>query len=188
MFTGRQGMDHRCGDCIRRPKAYTIARSALLYTPGFRKVIHQFKYRGKIQLAAPLGEILLATFLRFWDSDDMDLVLPVPLHSGRFRQRGFNQAQRLVMDWQHLDSRLAPTVRLLVRTRATAPQTGLGKAQRRRNMHHAFGVQRPEAVRFRRILLVDDVYTTGATANECARALMRCGAARVDVLTLARAV
>ena len=188
MFKTREGLDHRCKECIRQPKHYTIARSALLYTHGFRRVIHQFKYRGKIYLAAPLGEILLATFLRFWDSDDMDLILPVPLHRRRFRHRGFNQAYRLIAHWKHLDRRFAATPRLLVRTRATAPQTGLGKAQRRQNLRHAFAVQFPEAIRSRRVLLVDDVYTTGATANECARVLMRCGAERVDVLTLARAV
>ena len=187
MFKGREGLDHPCEDCLRQPKHYRSARSAVLYTPGFRRVVHQFKYRGKIHLAAPLGEILLASFLRFWNIGDMDLILPVPLHPRRFRQRGFNQASRLMANWKHFESRLSASLRLLIRTRATPPQAGLRRAQRRRNIRNAFAVQRPEAVRSRRILLVDDVYTTGATAGECARVLMRCGAQRVDVLTLARA-
>ncbi len=188
IFEGRQASDHRCGDCIRRSKHYDRARSAVLYTPGFRKVVHQYKYRGRIRLAGPLGDILLASYLRFWDSGDIDLILPVPLHPKRFRQRGFNQAYRLVAKWRHFESDLTAISGLLVKTRATAPQTGLGKAQRRQNIRNAFAVRRPEAVRSRRILLVDDVYTTGATADECARVLLQHGAARVDVLTLARAV
>lgn len=188
MFKGRQGPDHRCGDCIRQPKQFTSARSAVLYTPGFREVVHRYKYRGKIQLAGPLGEILLAAFLRFWASGDMDVILPVPLHPKRFRQRGFNQAYLLMQHWKHFESSLAATSRVLVKTRATAPQTGLGKAQRRRNIRNAFAVLRPEAVRSRRILLVDDVYTTGATVNECARVLLKSGAEQVNVLTVARAV
>ncbi len=132
--------------------------------------------------------MLLAAFLRFWDSGDIDLILPVPLHPKRFRQRGFNQAYRLMSNWKHEYSALAATTRLLVKLRATAPQTGLGKVQRRRNIRNAFGVRQPEAVRSRQVLLIDDVYTTGATADECARVLLKCGAARVDVLTLARAV
>ncbi|KPJ77184.1 MAG: hypothetical protein AMJ54_09150 [Deltaproteobacteria bacterium SG8_13] len=188
MFEDREGSDRRCGDCTRQPRYFASARSAVLYISGFRKVVHQFKYRGKTRLAGPFGDILLGTFLRFWGSDDMDLILPVPLHPKRFRQRGFNQACLLMANWNRLDARLAATPRLLVRTRATAPQTGLGKAERRRNIRRAFDVKRPESVRSRRILLVDDVYTTGATVNECARVLMHCGARRVDVLTLARAV
>ena len=188
VFDGRESAGHLCGDCIRQPKNFGCARSAVIYTPGFRKVVHQYKYRGRLQLAAPLGDLLLAAFLRFFNSGDMDLILPVPLHRDRFRQRGFNQAYRLMMNWKHVESGLAPTPRLLVKMRATPPQAGLGKTQRKRNIHGSFDVQRPAAVRCRRILLVDDVYTTGATADECARVLMRCGAARVDVLTLARAV
>ena len=188
MFAGRESADHLCGDCIRQTRSFDCARSALIYTPGFRKVVHQYKYRGRLQLAAPLGDILLATFLRFFCSGDMDLILPVPLHRDRFRQRGFNQAHRLMVNWKQVDSALAPTPRLLVKTRATPPQAGLGKSQRRRNIRGSFDVRRPAAVRSRRILLVDDVYTTGATADECARVLLSCGAERVDVLTLARAV
>lgn len=188
MFSGRVGPDHRCGDCIRRPKYYCRARSAVLYTDGFRQLVHQFKYRGRLQLAGPMGDILLAAFLRFWDSGDIDLILPVPLHPKRFRQRGFNQAYRLVSDWKHQGNGLVATTRLLVKLRATVPQTGLGKARRRRNIRNAFGVRKPEAIRSQRVLLIDDVYTTGATADECARVLLQYGAARVDVLTLARAV
>ena len=188
MFQGGAGPDHRCGDCIRRPKHFASARSALQYTTGLRELVHQYKYRGKIQLAAPLGDFLLAACLHFFNSDDIDLALPVPLHPKRFRKRGFNQAHRLMANWRYRKGGLAPTTRLLVRTRATPPQAGLGKAERLRNIRHAFAVQRPEAVRDRRVLLVDDVYTTGATVNECARVLMHCGAERVDILTLARAV
>ena len=88
VFAGREGLSHRCSTCLERSRHFASARSAVLYTTVFRKVIHQYKYHGKLNLAAPLGEILLATFLRYWNSSDMDLFLPVPLHPKRFRQRG----------------------------------------------------------------------------------------------------
>ena len=112
---------------------------------------------------------------------------PVPLYRHRLRKRGFNQAYLLMKRWTHPDGTFI--VRdLLVRTRATAPQTGLDRRQRWNNIKNAFVVRRPGQVTGKRILLVDDVLTTGATANACTHALIRDGAERVDVLTLARAL
>jgi ComF family protein len=114
------------------------------------------------------------------------MVLPVPLHRRRERQRGFNQAALLA-------ERVAAVAgarlggRNCVRVRDTAPQTGLRGAERRKNVRGAFAVPRPEKVRGLRLLLVDDVLTTGATADSCARALLAAGAKGIWVLTLARA-
>ena len=117
---------------------------------------------------------------------DHDLVVPVPLHLERLRWRGFNQALSLARALvPRGDARLAPMA--LVRQRATAAQVGLGEADRRHNIRGAFAVSDRARVRGRRVLLVDDVMTTGATADECAGTLRRAGARQVDVLVLARA-
>lgn len=119
--------------------------------------------------------------------EDYDLVVPVPLHPARLRWRGFNQAALLA---DAVAQRLARPIRCTTLTRvvATQPQTSQDRRQRRLNVRAAFAVKRPELVVNRRVLLVDDVMTTGATADECSRTLLRAGARRVDVFTLARVV
>ena len=165
-----------------------MARSVGIYERSLRTMIHRLKYGGKLQLARPLGKVLMATFLRYWDNDDIDLVVPVPLHRNRFRERGFNQAYLLVREWDGLSAggRIAP--RTLIRHRPTRPQTGLGKRGRIENIRDAFALSGGVSVTGKRVLLVDDVFTTGATAGECAGVLIEGGASRVDVLTLARSV
>ena len=194
-FKSRQGVDHRCGDCTTKPKSFRIARAPLIYEQILTRVIHCFKYKGKVQLANPLAELLLTAFKLFWEPDSIDIALPVPLHFKRFRMRGFNQAYLLIRNWQMLAGKnpyhLADFKierNLLVRAVATAPQSSLGRAGRTVNIQNAFDLNDPDKVKDRRILLIDDVYTTGATVNECARLLLSCGARYVDVLTLARAV
>ncbi len=191
----RQGADHRCGDCIREPKSYRIARAPLIYEQILTRVIHCFKYKGKLQLAKPLAELLLTAFRLFWEPDSIDIILPVPLHKKRFRMRGFNQAYLLVSSWHILAGQypdhpvpLQIERNLLVRAAATVPQAALGRAERAINIKNAFNLNNPAKVKDKRILLIDDVYTTGATVNECTRLLLSCGARHVDVLTLARAV
>jgi ComF family protein len=114
-----------------------------------------------------------------------DLIVPVPLHPERLRQRGFNQAQLLAGIF-FPERRQKLHLSLIQRLRATPPQTGLTGEMRRRNMKGAFGVTAPEQVAGRTVLLIDDVLTTGATVEECARVLQRAGAGDVQVLTLAR--
>ncbi len=194
-FKSREGDDHLCGECLRRPRHFRRARAAAVYTPVMMALVRAFKYNGKIQLAQPLGVLLASTYRRFWPEADIELVLPVPLHHRRFRHRGFNQAYLLVKDWAGPDSPLAglsPAVviakEVISRIRPTASQTGLGRQDRLRNIKKAFRVDKKSLIEERCILLVDDVYTTGATADECAKTLLKSGAARVDLLTLARAV
>jgi len=194
-FKSRQGENHYCGACIATDKKFGIARAPLVYDRIITEVIHCFKYRGKIQLARPLGELLLTAFMFFWDTDSIDIILPVPLHSSRFRRRGFNQADLLIRNWPDMAARrfcdFSP-IRIerdvLIRKFPTAPQTALGRAQRAVNIKNAFDLNREEAIVDKRVLLIDDVYTTGATVNECGRLLLSRGARQVDVLTLARAI
>jgi ComF family protein len=191
MFKGLSGSDHLCGRCLQQSPFFHMARAAFLYDRSLVDVIHCFKYKGKVQLAAPLGQLLWEAFRRYWDLERVDLILPVPLHAGRLRQRGFNQAELLLRKWPKLPCGAeAPPVAgdVLRRARATPSQAGLGRHEREANIHGAFVVRRPERITGRHLLLVDDVVTTGATAGECARLLLASGAARVDVLALARVI
>lgn len=195
MFKSRQGQNHLCGDCITQPKKFRIARAAVAYDHQLMAVMHRFKYAGKIQLAGPLGELMRNAYIRYWNREEVDLILPVPLHSKKFRERGFNQSYLLIRSWKSISSQMAGAVSdipvntdVLIRSKATVSQTGLGRQQRLKNIKAAFRVKIPEKVMAKKVLLIDDVYTTGATVNECARVLLKAGAELVDVLTVARAL
>lgn len=195
VFKSREGEDHLCQTCIEHPKYFGKARAIFLYCQVVMQVIHSFKYKGKLQLAGPLELLLFSVLMRHWKLSDFDLVVPVPLHAKRFRARGFNQAYVLVKNLEKLAERfmVEPNCieigrNVLERTRWTRPQTGLGREERIKNIKGAFTVKDLYKVKEKRILLVDDVYTTGATVDECAKALFAGGAKSVDVLTLARAI
>jgi ComF family protein len=195
VFKSREGEDHVCGECLDSPKRFGIARSPGIYEQTLMAAIHGFKYRGKIQLARPFGMLLFTAFISFWEKNSVDLIIPVPLHVKKFRMRGFNPSFLLVRDWATIAAMLndelpdIPVARdVLERRRWTEPQTGLGRKKRLTNVKNAFSVNDHSIIAGKRILLVDDVFTTGATANECAKVLLKGGAEHVDVLTLARAM
>ena len=144
-------------------------------------MIHLFKY-GRIKtLARPLGDLLLAALPR---EQEFDALVPVPLHWRRQWQRGFNQAELLA---RMIGRRTGiPVVKALGRVQATVTQASLGNSSRRRNVASAFRCKRARLVEGKRILLIDDVMTTGATAASCAQALKRAGAGKVALLTVAR--
>ena len=195
VFKSREGEDHDCGECLNAPKRFGIARSAGMYDKVLMAAIHCLKYKEKIQLARPLGVLLFMAFSRYWNKGNINLIVPIPLHNRKLRSRGFNPSFLLVNEWNFFTKALNGALSVipvaedvLVRKRWTEPQTGLGRKDRLQNIKNAFDVRDYSKVKGRKILLVDDVYTTGATANECAKVLMRAGAANVDVLTLARAM
>ena len=195
VFKSREGEDHHCGECLNAPKRFRMARSAGVYDNVLMAAIHCLKYKEKIQLARPLGVLLFMAFCRYWNMANLNLIVPVPLHKRKLRSRGFNPSFFLVKEWALIAkslNRALPAlpvaVDILVRKRWTESQTGLGRKERLQNIKNAFDVSDSSKVKGKNILLVDDVYTTGATANECAKVLMRAGAARVNVLTLARAM
>lgn len=146
--------------------------------------LHRLKYGRDVSLAPALASVLTT---RAHNTSEYDCVLPVPLHRTRLRWRGFNQSLLLARGLcGGRRGRLAPWP--LARRRATPPQVGLGETERRRNVRDAFVVVRPDSIRGATVLLVDDVMTTGATVDECARVLRRAGARHVDVLVLLRAL
>jgi ComF family protein len=171
-------LDH-CADCRDDPPPFDAARAAGLFQGRLRTAIHGFKYDGARALAAPLAELMAETItLPF----PVDALAPVPLHPDRERMRGYNQS-RLLAD--ELGARWnLPVTDVMTRVRNIPPQMTLPADERRRNVRGAFAA---DAVAGRVLGLVDDVYTTGATLRECSRVLKRAGAARVCVLTVARA-
>ncbi|MBS0150993.1 MAG: ComF family protein [Nitrospira sp.] len=175
---------HLCYSCVERPPSYTRAWTLYPYTPPLQDAIRLLKYQNKVSLVAPLSDLMLATLPRL---DTIDLIIPVPLHHERLCQREFNQALLLAdRIGRHLNISIAYTN--LVRTTSTSPQTSLSRKSRLKNLRHAFAVRRPAQLKNKRILLIDDVFTTGTTVNECAKTLRRSGSADVFVLTLARTI
>ncbi len=175
-----------CGRCDQGLSAIRAARAFALYqhaagTGALARAIIRFKYGG----ASRLGRRFAAMLASRVPHPDVALVVPVPLHRGRLRQRGFNQSAVLARHLgRHLDRPSAPT--LVVRTRDTASQTALTLPERAQNVAGAFVVRRPALVSGRAVLVVDDVWTSGATARAVASALHGAGASAVDVVTIAR--
>jgi len=180
------GADHLCGRCITAPPSFSIARGALLFAGTTRELIHQFKYGGKAMLRRPLALLAAGCLDSFAAGFCADLLVPVPLHTRRLRQRGFNQA---VLLGEILSKRWEVPLQRnnLQRNRWTEPQVNLTAAARAENVKGAFSLAAPAKIAGKRILLVDDVYTTGSTVRECSRIMMAAGAAEIAVITVARA-
>lgn len=180
-FATEGGVDHLCAVCLREPQPdFFRVHAAGCYAGLLRQAVQRFKYSGDIGLDRPLANLLADRL----DPPLAELLVPVPLHSGRLRARSYNQSLLLA---RCLGRRLGLPVApgMLCRTRPTPPQQGLAAAVRRSNLRGAFALG--EDPRERRILLVDDVLTTGSTVRECARVLMAGGAAAVEVAVVARA-
>ena len=184
-FEFHQGEGALCGACMREAPAFARARSVLRYDEDSKELVLRFKHADRTESAPAF-----AVWLRRVGGEliaDADLLVPVPLHWTRLLARRYNQAALLTRGLAKLTGK--PAVQdLLIRRRRTPSQGGLGAIGRESNVSGAFRVNPRHAPRIkgRRILLVDDVYTTGATVSACTRTLRRGGAASVDVLTLAR--
>ena len=178
-------LTERCPRCRRRTLLLDAGRAAGEYEGTLRDIVHAFKYESRRSLARPLGAMLRSAGADVLQ--DADCVVPVPLHPWRRLRRGFNQATDLA---RQLD---LPVVHALCRWRATPAQTGLAAAARRQNVRGAFAIaplgsaETYATIEDGIVVLVDDVRTTGATLNECARVLKEAGAREVRALTVARA-
>ncbi|MCC5980380.1 MAG: ComF family protein [Oceanicaulis sp.] len=176
-----------CGPCAARVPAFDTARSAFVYTPESRQLVLSLKHGGRVDGLAAFGGWMKRAGADVLDG--ADLLVPVPLHGQRLRKRRFNQSLLLARALTRLTG-IRTDPHMLVRTRATPSQGGRSAKGRRRNVAGAFRVRAGRKPRLEgaHIVIIDDVYTTGATLEACARALKRAGAARVDALTLARVV
>ena len=196
LFESRNGINHVCKKCGQKRPSYDKARAAGIYEGPLLWAVRKLKYHQEVGVALPLGKILQESFRRWWPQSSVDMVIPVPLHPKKMRQRGFNQTFIMIKEWGKRDmgalneSGPLPSIDLkaLVRIRYTKPQAALSREERRKNLLGAFTVPDPDRIRHRNILLVDDVMTSGETVDICAKTLLKAGAARVDVLTLARAL
>lgn len=179
------GSDHRCGACLTQPPHFDAAGARFLYEGPISDMIHAFKYNQRTHLRYPLALLAMEGMSEIMTCHAPHLIVPVPLHISRLRQRGFNQAVLLgkVLS-QQLSLPLLPDT--LVRTRQTEPQIKLSAAERRLNVKGAFTVKRPVNVVGKRVLLLDDVMTTGSTMDECAKELKKAGAVVVIAATIAR--
>lgn len=182
-FLNKHPLDEtgRCALCRLGLNGFDAVYSFGAYEGTLRALIHLLKYEGIQPLSRPLGRFLTQVLPR---EAQFDAIVPMPLHWRRRWQRGFNQAELLARE---IGRRWAVPVRNAVRrTRATPPQAGLTSAQRRKNVQGAFAMKGKIRLDGMRVLLVDDVLTTGATASACGRALKRAGAVHVSLLALAR--
>jgi ComF family protein len=183
-----------CAGCRLREPRFDVARSYGVYAGKLRAAVLQLKFHRRETLGARLGRLLLDPWQSLesgsWSHND-PVIVPVPLHRARERERGYNQAELLARGLLRAMKEKGETpkldVRAVARTQSTLPQSGLSLRGRSENVRHAFEVLDGGRVRDLDMILVDDVMTTGATASACAAALRRAGARRVVMLTLARA-
>lgn len=186
-FDYDEGPDAVCGDCARSPPVYGRARSAMVYNDTSRRLVLAFKHADRIDAAPAWGDWLSRAGGALLA--DADMLVPVPLHRGRLISRRYNQAALIAQALGRV-SGLPVCVDALRRIRATPSQGRMNRSQRERNVAGAFAVadRRRDRVGDARIVLIDDVMTTGATLAACVQPLLHAGAANVDVLTLARVV
>ncbi len=176
--------NHSCGLCIKESVPFDRAVSIYLFEGKLSEAIRRLKYSGKVSVASTLGDLISNHPITH---EEYDAVVPVPLYMGKLRERGFNQSHLLAARVANRTSaNLHPYI--LERVRPTLPQVGMKSSERVQNVKGAFMIRKGADAKEKKILLIDDVYTTGATAKECSRVLKRGGAAKVNVLTLARVV
>jgi competence protein ComFC len=176
----------KCYDCPKPPTFFDRARARYQYAGVLPEAIRKMKYRKRLEAVDVFGKLLFLYWKEEMGDEQVDCIIPVPLHASRERHRGFNQAE-MIADVLTRYSEVPTVAGALLRIRPTKTQTGLLPDERRKNVEGAFAVPYAPIVKDRRVLLIDDVYTTGSTVNECARVLKEAGCARVAVLTLARA-
>jgi ComF family protein len=179
-------VQHLCHVCSKGIFHFDAARSIFLFGGQIKEAIHRFKYHGDVCIGRSLESMISVVNPHALFESPIDLIVPVPLHPKRLRQRGFNQSARFA---RAISKRykIELSLRALSRIRETRPQVELKKSERLENVRGAFSVRFPDEVRGRVVLLIDDIMTTGFTASECSKQLKAAGAEKVYVFTLLRA-
>jgi ComF family protein len=177
--------EHFCAICTKRRLSYIDNRSAGIYEGTLKEALHQFKYKGKKSLGKALGDFLSDYIKERGGLDDIDLIIPVPISESKREKREYNQSEILAMlVGQRFDLPVLKDV--LFRTKDTVAQFGLRREERFNNVRGVFEVLCSEKIKWASVLLIDDLLTTGATADECSKALLEAGASQIRVFTLAR--
>lgn len=175
--------DAMCAACLEREPVFDQSRAAVVYNDRSRQMILSFKYGDRLHAIHTFVPWMIRAGQNLIDA--AEIIIPVPLHNRRLRERRFNQSALLAQEIARRSHKpYAPD--LLVRRRHTLPQQGLNYKERGKNVAGAFAVRKPEGLANKNVLLIDDVYTSGATLNECARILKASKANNVSVLTIAR--
>ena len=164
-----------------------MARALGTFEGSLQTAIHRWKYEGKTHLTPFFAEWMAEGLNRFRELNSLDLLIPVPLHPRRLRGRGFNQALLLAKELSRRTG-IPASHAILKKKRPTLPQVNLSGAEREKGLKGTFHVAEKKELRGKSVLLIDDVYTTGTTVNECSRVLLEGGAEKVDVFTLAHAI
>ena len=178
---------HFCRDCREREFAFEFSCSAGAFDGVLREAIFALKYQARIVMADPLADLMVRCFPQTHLAKAVDVVVPIPIHHSRFVERGFNQAEELARRFCKRVS-LPLEVDALYKPGNTAHQVSLPRRKRMVNMKGAFAVKNANALTGKRVLLIDDVFTTGSTLDEAARILKANGAAQVYAYTLAKAL
>ena len=187
IICGAPKTTRECKVCRTNEFQFDKARSVFMFNKVVQNMIHEFKYNEMTQIAKFMGMKAQEYIERFQPFDHIDYIVPVPLHKVKKRSRGFNQAEYLAreisknLNWKHLP-------KLIKRKKFTETQTKLNKDQRKKNVSLAFAINTKYDIKGKNILLVDDVFTTGATANSITIALKEKQVNKVYVLTIARAL
>jgi ComF family protein len=185
-FFGEAEVSHTCGECIKEKRHYGKARSVFVYDDIVRRKIIEYKFLRNVTLSKVFGDYVL-DYINDELSNDYDMIIPVPLHKKRLKERYFNQALLLVTDSEKRNQ-IRVDKYSLKRIRYTKPQVLVRDSERAKNVKGAFIVDSAGSIEGKRVLVVDDIFTTGATVNECSKVLKEAGAKSVDVLTLAKTV
>ena len=177
--------DTLCAACIKQEPIFNLSRSAVIYNEASRKIILAFKYSDRLHSVHTFAPWLIRSGRTL--IEQTDFIVPVPLHRRRLRERRFNQSALLAQEIAARTEK-AHIPDALLRIRHTQPQQGLSVKERNKNVRGAFAVKESylKTLKGKNVLLIDDVFTSGATLNECARILKAKGAAEVNVLTIAR--
>jgi competence protein ComFC len=184
-FPGDLTAPFECANCRDMDLHFVSARSAVSARGVVLEVIHRYKYQRALWFEPFLADLLVRQAVPELRGQRWDWIVPVPLHAVKKRQREFNQSERLAT-YLSAAAKIPMNTGLLKRTAATQTQTRLTRQQRAENMRNAFALQKPGKLNGERILLFDDVFTTGATTDACAKVLLTAGAQKVSVWTLAR--
>ena len=178
-----------CQDCVNNDTSYLIARGVAPYEGPVREALHNFKFCGRRDLAYPFGEVMASLAVSLFPVRSIAAVIPVPLHENRLIERGFNQAALLSEVVSRLLKIPTAPIDALIRSRETPSQTSLTREQRQANLKGAFEAGKGSLVlKGEAVLLVDDVYTTGATVQECGKVLKVSGVREIYVATLASGI